>query len=509
MPTTASEHTPLTKADFVSGQDVRWCPGCGDYAILNVMQKVMPEIGISRENIVFVSGIGCSSRFPYYMNTYGFHSIHGRAPTIATGLKIANPDLSVWVITGDGDGLSIGGNHLLHALRRNIDVNIILFNNRIYGLTKGQYSPTSRVGSTTKSSPDGSIDGHIQPLSVALASEATFVARAFDTDIQNMSKILKASAQHRGTSFIEIFQNCPVFNDKAFEHITGRESRSDNSLFLQDGKPLIFGKDKNRGIVVEGLSPKVIEIKDDDDIKRIMVHKSDFQQPHYAYMLTQLSYPEFPVPFGIFRQIEKPSYERLLHGQIQTKKQKAGTVDLNKLLYSGDVWTNEGNTSLTIEDKEYLRVPVGEERVLDAHGIQKAFMESLIRDCLPQDSLHTISHKATMVEAAQRFRDLSSKVAAMVVVDDDDTFIGILAERDMLLHCPKDPQEAKNITVKKMMIPNRPNLEYTDTINYAVHMMSIGVHRSLAIYNKEHDNIMGIVHVKDILRHLDEEISNL
>ena len=243
-----TEAIKLTVKDFKSDQMVRWCPGCGDYAILAQMQKVLPDLGIPKENIVFISGIGCSSRFPYYMNTYGIHSIHGRAPTLATGLKIANPDLSVWVITGDGDGLSIGGNHLLHALRRNIDVNIILFNNRIYGLTKGQYSPTSLPGHKTKSSPMGSLEQSFNPLSVAIGAEATFVARTVDTNVKHMAETLKRAAAHKGTSFVEIYQNCVIFNDKAFGYATDSQTKEENVLMLDHGQPMIFGKNSDKGI---------------------------------------------------------------------------------------------------------------------------------------------------------------------------------------------------------------------------------------------------------------------
>src|SRR3977135_3849789 len=242
----------LTKKDFVSNQEVRWCPGCGDYAILNNVQKVMPELGIPREKIVFVSGIGCSSRFPYYMNTYGFHSIHGRAPALATGTKCANPDLSVWVITGDGDALSIGGNHFMHAIRRNLDINYILFNNRIYGLTKGQYSPTSEFGKKTKSTPLGTIDYPVNPLSLAIASEATFVARSIDIDVKHLGGVVEAAAKHKGISFVEVYQNCNIFNDGAFESFTERSARPDRLLYREDGKPMIFGKDRNRGIRMNG-----------------------------------------------------------------------------------------------------------------------------------------------------------------------------------------------------------------------------------------------------------------
>ena len=258
----------LTKADFVSGQEVRWCPGCGDYSILNNIQKVMPELGVSREKIVFVSGIGCSSRFPYYMNTYGFHSIHGRAPAVATGIKAANPDLSVWVITGDGDALSIGGNHFIHAIRRNLDINYILFNNRIYGLTKGQYSPTSEIGKKTKSTPMGVIDYPINPVSLAIASEATFVARSLDIDVKHLGATVQAAAHHKGVSFLEVYQNCNIFNDHAFDYFAERGVRSDHMIYLEHDKPMVFGKERNKGIRMNGAHPEVVELGGEDRTHR-------------------------------------------------------------------------------------------------------------------------------------------------------------------------------------------------------------------------------------------------
>src|SRR5438128_3878455 len=257
------EHTDpatQTRKDFVSDQDVRWCPGCGDYAILAQVQKLMPELGAPRENFVFISGIGCSSRFPYYMNTYGFHSIHGRAPAIASGLKITRPELSVWVITGDGDGLSIGGNHLLHCIRRNLDLNILLFNNRIYGLTKGQYSPTSLPGHKTKSSPMGSIEQSFNPLAVALGAEATFVARTVDVHTKHLQEVLRRAAAHRGTSFVEIYQNCLIYNANAWDHVTGPDVTDDNTLLLEHGKPMLFGKNRDKGIHLRGLQPEVVSL---------------------------------------------------------------------------------------------------------------------------------------------------------------------------------------------------------------------------------------------------------
>jgi 2-oxoglutarate ferredoxin oxidoreductase subunit beta len=332
----------LTKKDFVSNQEVRWCPGCGDYAILNNVQKVMPELGIPREKMVFVSGIGCSSRFPYYMNTYGFHSIHGRAPAIATGIKSANPDLSVWVITGDGDALSIGGNHFMHVLRRNLDINYILFNNRIYGLTKGQYSPTSVFGQRTKSTPMGVIDYPVNPLSLAIASEATFVARSIDIDVKHLGAMVEAAARHTGVSFLEVYQNCNIFNDHAFDYFTERSVRQDKVLYLEHGKPMIFGKDRNLGIRMKGAHPEVVTIGEDGITETdILVHNINLEDPSVAFMLARMEQPDFPQPVGIFRAVERPSYDQMLAEQIETAIAKSGPGMLEKLIYSGDMWTVE------------------------------------------------------------------------------------------------------------------------------------------------------------------------
>src|SRR5213082_1226728 len=332
----------LTKADFVSGQEVRWCPGCGDYSILNNVQKVMPELGISREKIVFVSGIGCSSRFPYYMNTYGFHSIHGRAPAIATGIKSANPDLRVWVITGDGDALSIGGNHFMHAIRRNLDINYILFNNRIYGLTKGQYSPTSVFGQRTKSTPMGVIDYPVNPLSLAIDSEATFVARAIDIDVKHLGSVVEAAARHKGISFVEVYQNCNIFNDGAFDSFAAREARPEGVLYLEHGKPMIFGKDRNQGIRMKGAHPEVVTIGEDGITEAdILVHDIHLQDPSVAFMLARMEQPDFPQPVGVFRAVERPSYDQMMVDQIDTAVAKSGPGSLEKLIYSGDMWTVE------------------------------------------------------------------------------------------------------------------------------------------------------------------------
>ena len=330
----------LTKADFSSDQEVRWCPGCGDYAILNSIQKVMPDLGIPREKIVFVSGIGCSSRFPYYMNTYGFHTIHGRAPAVATGIKASNPDLSVWVVTGDGDGLSIGGNHFMHAIRRNLDLNIILFNNRIYGLTKGQYSPTSEFGKKTKSTPMGVIDYPVTPLSLAIASEATFVARAIDIEVKHLSSMVEAAAAHKGVSFIEVYQNCNIFNDGAFDSFAERAVRSDRVLYLEHGKPMVFGKNRDRGIRMNGTRPEVIELGSETGLNEsdCLVHDTHIQDPSVAFMLARMEQPDFPQPVGIFRDVQRETYENLMAHQIEEAIARAGRGQLQELIHSGDMW---------------------------------------------------------------------------------------------------------------------------------------------------------------------------
>jgi len=330
----------LRKADFVSKQTPRWCPGCGDYSILANVQKVMPELNIPRENIVFVSGIGCSSRFPYYMNTYGLHTIHGRAPAFATGLKVARPDLSVWIVTGDGDGLSIGGNQLLHMLRRNLDVNVLLFNNRIYGLTKGQYSPTSEQGKVTKSTPFGSPDIPLNPMLFALSAGATFIARTFDTDSKGMQDIFKEAAKHKGTSFVEIYQNCNIFNDGTFSAVYERSEREDRILRLNHGKILVFGKEQNKGIRLRGLKPVIVDLDKDFNEKDLLIHDQFCEDSTLANLLSGFDYPDFPVPMGIIRQVESPTYGEKIEEQIKSQIEKKGVGNLVKLLRGNHAWTN-------------------------------------------------------------------------------------------------------------------------------------------------------------------------
>jgi 2-oxoglutarate ferredoxin oxidoreductase subunit beta len=333
----AETETALTRKDFVSDQDVRWCPGCGDYAILAQVQRVMPELQTPRENFVFISGIGCSSRFPYYMNTYGFHTIHGRAPAIATGLKMTRPELSVWIVTGDGDALSIGGNHLIHILRRNLDVNILLFNNRIYGLTKGQYSPTSEKGKITKSTPMGSADHPFNPISVALGAEGTFVARTLDVEAKHLQEMIRRAHAHKGTSFVEILQNCNIFNDGAFETLTDREKKAETQLLLEHGKPLIFGKTRDKGIRLRGHSLEVVPLGNGVSESDLVVY--DEKDAALAFLLSLIGPPEFPAPIGIFRSVDRGVYEDSVVEKIATAKEKKGDGNLEELLNRGDTWT--------------------------------------------------------------------------------------------------------------------------------------------------------------------------
>ena len=328
----------LTKKDFSSDQEVRWCPGCGDYAILSVVQGFMPELGIEPHKTVFVSGIGCSGRFTYYMDTYGMHGIHGRAPALATGIATANPDLSVWVVTGDGDGLSIGGNHLIHALRRNVNIKILLFNNQIYGLTKGQYSPTSEEGKVTKSSPFGSVDHPFNPIAVALGAEATFVARTLDNDRQHLSEVLRQAAAHQGTAFVEVYQNCNVFNDGAFDLLREKAQGTHNQIRMVHGEPIVFDEG-TRCVTVGENGRLVIANTADTREDRIIVHDTH-GRPSLGFALAHLSHgPTEPTCIGVFRQFERPVYGQAMNEQLVRATERLGEGDLGKLLHSGDTWS--------------------------------------------------------------------------------------------------------------------------------------------------------------------------
>jgi 2-oxoglutarate ferredoxin oxidoreductase subunit beta len=328
-----------TKKDWTSDQEVRWCPGCGDYSILTAVQMLMPELEVRREQMVFVSGIGCAARFPYYMSVYGMHAIHGRAPAVATGIAVARPDLHVWVVTGDGDGLSIGGNHLVHSLRRNVNITILLFNNQIYGLTKGQYSPTSEVGKVTKSTPFGSLDHPFNPISLALGAEATFVARTHDMDRKHMQATFKRAHEHRGAAFVEIYQNCNVFNDGAFEQILAKEARPSNLIDLRHGEPIRFGPENERGVVLDGQGrARIVDVADVGD-DAILVHDEEREEPGLAFMLSRLARgPHEPTPIGVFRAVDRPVYGDEVDRQLAAARERQGAGDLSTLLRSGGTW---------------------------------------------------------------------------------------------------------------------------------------------------------------------------
>ncbi len=332
--TTTTTNGPLTKKDFKSDQEVRWCPGCGDYAILNCVQSVMADLGIPREKLVWVSGIGCSSRFPYYMNTYGFHGIHGRAPAIATGIKVSNPELAVWLVTGDGDGLSIGGNHLMHLLRRNVGIKVLLFNNEIYGLTKGQYSPTSQLGLRTKATPYGSVDRPFNPLSLAIGAGATFVARTIDSHLKHLTETLHAAARHEGTAFIEILQNCVIFNDAVFESIADKKVRNDRTVDLRPGEKVVYGENGDLGLAIDGFEVKKVAAQD------ALVWDPTTASAAPGLMLAEITRSsELPTPIGIFRSVQGSIFERDVLGQVERVTAKSGKGDLKDLVYAGDLWT--------------------------------------------------------------------------------------------------------------------------------------------------------------------------
>ena len=332
-----NQDTMLTKKDFVSDQDVRWCPGCGDYAILSQVQKVFPTLGVAKEDFLVVSGIGCSSRFPYYMNTYGFHSIHGRAPAVASGAKLSNPNLSVWLVTGDGDAMSIGGNHFIHILRRNIDVKILMFNNKIYGLTKGQYSPTSELGKVTKSTPMGSLDYPFNPSSLALGSGATFVARTIDRETKHMATIVEAANNHKGASFVDIYQNCNIYNDGAFFDLTDKETKAETQLILEDGQPMLYGADQSKGLRLNGSQLESVILGKDFSVDDILVH--DESNKSLAFYLSEITLdPKLPTPIGVLYKEDKPTYNEMMSDQISEAIKSKGQGDLNDLLNAGHTW---------------------------------------------------------------------------------------------------------------------------------------------------------------------------
>jgi 2-oxoglutarate ferredoxin oxidoreductase subunit beta len=502
----------LTRQDFVSDQTVRWCPGCGDYAILATVQKVLPELGIPRENIVFISGIGCSSRFPYYMNTYGIHSIHGRAPTLATGLAIANPELSIWVITGDGDGLSIGGNHLLHALRRNVNLNIILFNNRIYGLTKGQYSPTSRLGAKTKSSPMGTIEHPINPIGLALAAEASFVARSIDAHTQHLGEVLLQAANHHGSSFVEVYQNCVIFNPNEWVGLDDRRTRDDNILYLEHGKPMVFGKNLDRGIRLNGFTPEIVTLGDGVTEADLVIHNAESTELGYI-----LSNMEYPTPMGVFRNVSThPTYTDGLMAQITDAQMKRGKGNLDDLYRSADLWTvvpkepNEpieshisGRVSDELDDEYVDRLAFGEEPA--ASGVQ----DRLAEDTVDLLAVHAPVEADVHTSLAKAIRQMNShNIGCVLVTDENDKLIGIFTERDVLMRVAGIVNDTAAAAVGEYMTPNPVAVRAGLPIAHALHLMSVYGFRHLPLVD-ESGRPTGIISFRDVVRHLHGAIAGV
>lgn len=457
------------RKDYSSDQEVRWCPGCGDYSILAQVQKVLPELGLPRENFVFVSGIGCSSRFPYYMDTYGIHSIHGRAPTLATGLKVARPDLHVFVITGDGDGFSIGGNHMLHVLRRNVNLTVILFNNRIYGLTKGQYSPTSLPGAKTKSSPMGTVEQPLNPLSVALAAEATFVARSVDTEIKHLGEVLKQAALHPGAAFVEVFQNCNIFNDGAWDHVKDNATKKDHTLLLEHGKPMVFGGG-SKGIRFnhQTMLPEVVSLGEGISESDLLVHDAHRSDPALAYLMSRLTFPEFPVPLGIFRAVHKPLYEEGLMAQVQQARQLKGKGDLRALFCSSDLWSvgedGRENHSLSASSPELMEEMLSGWSAGYGDLALKAARTPLAQVALAP--VPSVSAQATLAEGLPHMKN-----GFLALVDAQGCFAGSLTSQD-LIRVATLVDRPEQVLLEQVGIQKEAFVSVKSTLNQAVHEMA-------------------------------------
>jgi 2-oxoglutarate ferredoxin oxidoreductase subunit beta len=521
---TAAETAPpakpneLTRKDFVSSAEVRWCPGCGDYAILNSIQSVLPELGIPKEKIVFVSGIGCSSRFPYYLDTYGFHTVHGRAPTVATGIKVANPELSVWVITGDGDALSIGGNHFMHAMRRNLNLNVILFNNRIYGLTKGQFSPTSPLGQVTKTSPFGTIEQPVNPVTLAIASQATFVARTVDTQPAHMKQVFLAAARHPGVSFVEVFQNCVIFNDNAWKDVSAPDVRSERLLNLVAGKPLLFGAKSNKGLrASEAGRYEVVTLGEHGvEEKDLVVHDPGREDATHAWLLSQMNYPEMPTAIGVFRSVKRPVYDMELEEQIKRTTAKQGRRNLHSLLRGGSFWevadsgkdikmTQGGKSRLEDEEKIAdertrealrdinnplnlaLREPIG--HVFYEYGYQRGVTIS------PTDSINT----AISLFKAQKVETLMVMMGGKPV--------GTISQREIVQSVALSTMDRDTTAVSTVMRPSFDVLDDTHTVADAINVLSISSQYSLPL--KLRKGGYGVVNFNQILSFLHEKMVDL
>ena len=505
----AIEPRMLTRRDFASDQSVRWCPGCGNFAILAQMQKTLPTLGVARENIVFISGIGCSSRFPYYMETYGIHSIHGRAPTLAMGLKCARPELQIWVTTGDGDALAIGGNHFLHALRRNIDINIVLFNNRIYGLTKGQYSPTSAIGKRTRSSPDGSIENPINPIGVAIGAEASFIARTVDTFQEHMSGMLGRAARHTGAALIEIAQNCLIFNDGDWAHLTNPDTKADNVLFLEHGQPMCFGKSMEKGIRLNGLMPEVVNVADVDE-RQLLVHDEYAAEPTLAYLLSRMGPPDFPTPVGVFRAVHKPAYDEELMAQVQAARE-THSLDLNAHYRLGETWAVQ---STTLEGTpcpvcDYPNLPGAAEcehclASLVHEEASAAEAQSKIRSSLRNDSVEQLGPSAaisvfgtaTVAEALAILRE--QHIGCVLVTDSAGKLSGIFTERDALARVAAEELDPAGIAVRDVMTPDPETVKRDHPLAHATHLMVVSDLSYLPLIDDDEAPI-GVISSRDLI----------
>jgi 2-oxoglutarate ferredoxin oxidoreductase subunit beta len=502
----------LTRRDFASDQAVRWCPGCGDYAILAQVQKMLPELGIPRENLVFISGIGCSSRFPYYMNTFGIHSIHGRAPTLASGLKCARPDLHIWVVTGDGDALAIGGNHFLHTLRRNIDINILLFNNRIYGLTKGQYSPTSEFGKRTKSSPDGSIENPINPIGVAIGAEASFIARTVDSFQKQMGTVLERAARHSGTTLIEVAQNCVIFNDGAWSSLTDPDTRADNVLFLEHGQPMRFGKNMEKGLRLNGLAPEVVSV-DDVGEENLLVHDESAEEPTLAYLLSRMGPPDFPTPVGIFRAVEKPVYDQQLTRQVEEAKRER-KADLNALYHQGETWAIECTSpeAAVCHSCHHPNLPGADECEVCLSSLTNGERpivetENRVRHSLHHDKVSVLKPKqaitlkstASVDEAVDTMR--TRKIGCILITGESGKLRGIFTERDVLVLLCKPELTPAELTLEDVMTHHPETIGPRQSLARAVHRMMLGDFRYLPLVDKD-GRPVGIVNSRDLINHI-------
>lgn len=506
--TTANIPLQLTRKDFVSDQTVRWCPGCGDYSILAQVQKTLPEIGYKKEDIVFISGIGCSSRFPYYMDTYGIHSIHGRAPTIASGLAITNPNLSVWVITGDGDGLSIGGNHFIHVMRRNVNLNVILFNNRIYGLTKGQFSPTSRTGFKTKSSPMGTIEQPVNPISLALSAGATFVARSLDAHTTHLGEVFALAAAHKGTSFVEVYQNCVIFNPNEWGPLEDRRERDDHIIYLEHSQPMVFGKNRDKGIRLSGFRPEVVQLGNGVTEDDLIVH--DKYSKQLAYTLSSIEYPDFPAFVGVLFEEDKPTFTDGLMEQIETAQATRGKGDLNALYRSADVWTVtekdvvdvrvEGDVSFEL-DEEY--VDDMDKPVVETTAVQDLLIETTIADLPPHMPIE-VDIDTSLAKAIRQMN--VHGIGCMLITDNDDKLVGIFTERDVTMRVAGLVADLAAAHVADYMTLDPITVTGDLPLAQALHLMSLHGIRHLPLVDEDHRPI-GIISFRDVVHYLKETLA--